>query len=472
MKEFRKLQKKAFFETPGCLGWGLGAPLGRCLDQVGVEDRLVELMDKAVAAAEASGDERAAAHMRREKTVFEMTWLAARRHYIENFKELNVYSRTGEIEIDGVLEEPDWKNADALGDFRPGAYTKSNVKVAQSSVRVVYDQDSLYIAVECLEPDTKGIVAGKGPLSDDIVQKWREMGDHVELFYNYPDMAEKYYHVAVNPYGVVLSAIHAGISIRDESFHTRAKVATKVLDDRWVLEAAIPTSEIGVKCFDGATWRLNVARVRNVKSLPSIEYSSCCNGAFHGVANFVNIRFAAARAKGPDQRFARVSAWSNAGFEASVSNAELHSSAKWLKFTFRDGDDRVPKGWHGRNLCGEYLEEGGNHFVRLLPGKLSDLVQHYVSDASGKVRVTFRMRGRGKAALWSTLYTNNPPGKPGYAQQKGTARVEFFDAEPGWKTFSTEREKNGLKSERLGLYFSAGKDSVIDIDDVFVSPMQ
>ena len=291
MREFRALLTKAWLETPGCYGWGLGSPLGRCLDKAGVQERLVELMNRAVEAAEASGDARAAAHMRRERDVFELTWIAERRRYLENFKELNVFSRTGEIKIDGVLSEDDWKNADALGDFRPGGMTKArepNRKVVQSSVRVVYDQDNLYVAVECLEPSVKDMIAGK-PRPGVADQSWDDMKEHVELFYNYPDMAERYYHVAVNPHGIVISAIQSGTT-RDTKFRTQAKIATTILSDRWVLEMAIPTSEIGMKCFDGATWKLNVGRSRYNKTLEKPETSSCCNGAYHGAANFVNLK--------------------------------------------------------------------------------------------------------------------------------------------------------------------------------------
>lgn len=84
MKEFRALQKKTWRETPGCYGLGQRSKLGSCLDGEGVEERLVALMDRAVAAAEASGDKRAAAHMRREKDVFELTWLAERRRLVES----------------------------------------------------------------------------------------------------------------------------------------------------------------------------------------------------------------------------------------------------------------------------------------------------------------------------------------------------------------------------------------------------
>ena len=471
MKEFRALLTEAWLATPGCYGWGLGSPLGRCLDKAGVEDRLVELMNKSVAAAEASGDERAIAHMRRERDVFELTWIAARKRYLESFKELNVYRKTGEIKIDGVLDEADWKNADALGDFRPGGHTKRDVKVVQSSVRVVYDQEDLYISVECLLPDAKDMVARKDPFPADSEARWKHLGEHVELFYNYPDMAEKYYHICVNPYGLVVPAKHDSLAVRDESFRTRAKIATKVLDDRWVLEMAIPTSEIGMKCFDGATWKLNVGRSRHAKSLPRPETSSCCNGAFHGAANFVNIKFVPTRGKGLHQN-RPVSSWSNAGFEDAMPNSKVSRYYRWSQLTFPDGDDLVPRIWYGGNLRGKYMKEGGNRFMRLLPGKGGYLSQYYVSDAPGKVRISFRIRGKGKVALWTCLFTDNPTGGKGYAQQKGTAMHQLFDACPEWTTFTVDREKRGLKTERMSVRFTPAKDSEIDLDDVVVSPME
>lgn len=471
MKEFREVLKKAWLDTPGCFGWGLGTPLGRCLDKAGTEERLVALMGRALAAAEASGDERAAAHMRREKHVFERTWIAEREQYLKNFKELNVYRRAGAIKIDGVLDDEDWKNADALGNFKPGGMTAvrdPKRKVVQSSVRVVYDEDNLYVSVECLEPDTRDIVAAKS-LEAGIDRWWSVIGEHVEIFYNYPDMAERYYHVAVNPYGVVIPAIQNSGTNRDTGFRTAAKIATKILKDRWILEMAIPTSEIGMKCFDGATWKLNVGRSRHVKTLAAAETSSCCNGAFHGAANFVNIKFVPARGKGLYQS-RNVSSWSNAGFDDVVPNAKLHKAYRWNFITLPEGDDSVPNVWYGRKLRGEFRTENGNRFVRVLPGGQSYLSQYYVSDAPGKVRVSFKARGKGKLSLWTGLYSSSGS-KTGYDFQKGSSKAEYFDVGPEWKTFVAERSKNGLKTERMSVRFSALEGSSVDIDDVYVSPV-
>ena len=52
----------------------------------------------------------------------------------------------------------------------------------------------------------------------------------------------------------------------------------------------MPCSEIRQNCFDGATWRLNVARQREVEGSPR-ESSSACAGQFYAPATFINMKF-------------------------------------------------------------------------------------------------------------------------------------------------------------------------------------
>ena len=474
MKEFRAFQTKLWRETPGCYGWGLGSPLGRCLDPAGSEDRLVALLEKAVKAAEASGDARAIEHVRRDREMFNLTWRTERKNYLESFKELNVYRKTGEIKVDGVLDEADWANADALGNFRPGGMTAchdENAHVEPTSVRVVYDPEALYIAVECLEPTPEKLVAGTGLAALGGAELWRKIGNHVEVFYNYPDMFEKYYHLCVNSKGEMISAIQLSGTQRDNGFKTRAKYAVKVLKDRWIVELVVPTSEIGMKCFDGATWKLNVGRSRKVTDSPAWgEVSSCCNGAFKGASNFVNIKFVPSRAKGLHQG-RTVSAWSNAGFEEPISNAKISRYYRWNALTFPAENDLVPAVWYGKDLCGDYREENGNRHLRLKSGKGSYLSQYYVSDAPGKVRVSFRLRGKGKVSLWTALYTDTTTGR-GYQMQENSSKSAVFAVTPEWQTLTFDRTKNGKPTERMAVRFTPHEGAEIDIDDVVVSPSE
>ena len=123
----------------------------------------------------------------------------------------------------------------------------------------------------------------------DAKNPWKGLGDHIELFYQYPDMAEKCYHMMINSEGEMFCGVQVTPAYFDGKFTTKAKVAVKRLSDRWVVEVAIPTSEIGMKCFDGASWRANVGRQRYVEG--EKESSSAAGGNFNGTGNFVNLKF-------------------------------------------------------------------------------------------------------------------------------------------------------------------------------------
>ena len=476
-REFRTLLTKYFTETPGCMGWGLGAPLGRSLDQAGSEEKLLALLDKAIAAAKTDPDPRVLKHVLRDKEIFFATWIPARRTYLENFKELTAYRRTAPIKIDGVLNEPDWKNADALSGFKPGGRTPKTAKIQPSSVRVVYDTDTLYIAVECMEPHPERIVAGKKVARDD--SGWTDLGNSVEFFYNYPDMAERYYHLAVNSNGQVIDALH-GPGSRDAAFTTGAKIATRILKDRWIMEIAIPASEIGMKCYDGSTWKLNVARQRKITDPGSAsgkilsESSSCCNGAFHGAANFVNVKFAPARVSGLRQGL-DVSSWKNPDFNTAIPDGKRPRAIRFKNvkgWQFTDEKELVPAEWRiSADAAGSYLKETDeNYFVRLEKGYIT---QYFIPRNKERLKISFQARGKGSFHLWTASYRNKKVrNAKGYDILKTTQKYRKWNLTPEWKTYQLETETTGVPTERIAVRFTVHPESVLELDNVYVSPFQ
>ena len=285
---------EAFFRDPTCQGWGNGSQIGACLANLpDVEKKIDFGFETALARAKAAGDERALRHVEREKEMYDMTWRAETKAYRENYRELDVFAKKGEIVVDGVLDEADWAAARPLDGFkvapwrRSAAKDKNGLAAVQTVARIVRSPDMLYFGVECLEPAMDRRIADK---KLDAKNPWKGLGDHIELFYQYPDMAEKCYHMMINSEGEMFCGLQVTPANFDGNFTTKAKVAVKRLPDRWVVEVAVPTSEIGMKCFDGASWRANVARQRYVEG-EEREPSSAAGGNFNGTGNFVNLKF-------------------------------------------------------------------------------------------------------------------------------------------------------------------------------------
>ena len=278
-KAFREYLADCFYSVDFCSGWGQGSPLGPVLDRPGSKERLIALLDKAVAAAKASGDDRALRHVLRDKEIFGKTWLYFRDQYEKNYRLLGVKAKSGAITVDGVLDEADWAAAEMIDDFRLSEHQRGDSRFAQTPqrtvVRTVYDPEALYFAVEAMDDDIGNLKEGR---------------NQVEIFYSYPDMAERCFQMIVASDGKWFVWKRNSATAVDKDFKSVAQVAVRRLRDRWVAEVAIPTDEIGSKCLPGQVWKMNVARQRQIGDR-NHESSSCCNGIFYGPGNFVNLKF-------------------------------------------------------------------------------------------------------------------------------------------------------------------------------------
>ena len=464
MKDFRALLADCFFNAPGCIGWGQGTTTGRCLDKPGSEEKLVAHLEKALAAVKASGDVRATEHVAREKEIFELTWLVQRKRWIESYREMTAYKRTGEITVDGALDEADWRNADSYSNFAAPSWCK--VKQFQKTyLKVVYDRDTLYFGVEAMEPTPDKVIAGDKV--DRFAQQCANLGNHLELFYSYPDMNQAAWHLMINSKGQIIDALQKSATVRDLSLVTRAKWAVKTYPDRWTLEIAIPCSEIGQNILDGMTWKVNCARQREAEGLPR-ETTSAANGSFHGTSNFVNVKFLAKRS-GTGARDA--ASWKNGDFNSGLEIAKQHRPSRFSAWK----SPMMPKEWSlDANSEATYQPKADNDKDWYVTLKKGALCQYFLPQAAGKVKISFRAKGEGKVGLVILNYVNRTePGAKGYRQLRelGPARP-WFELTDKWETFTFERETLGEPTERVSIRFVLAEDSAADIDDCLVYPVE
>jgi hypothetical protein len=294
LREFRKLQEKAFFAADGCIGWGQGAPLGKSLDLPGSEEKLQALLKKALAAAATDPDPRALKHVERFRDIFEMTWIKERKKYLESYREASASQAKEPITVDGVLDEAVWSETQPITEFfvPPWETRKTNI-IGRTVARVAYDREHLYISAECFDPEMHKLVATK---TDDRRSGYSKLGERVEIFYSHPDMSTKAYHLIINMEGSILDAFRENVGSFDTSFMTKSKWAVKKYPDRWTMEIAVPAKETGMLCYPGATWKFNLGRCRvvpltnNAKGERATQVSTCANGHMYSPGNFVNLK--------------------------------------------------------------------------------------------------------------------------------------------------------------------------------------
>jgi len=156
--------------------------------------------------------------------------------------------------IDGALNDPAWKLAPALTlgkieNGQPGKLT--------TTAHVAMDAENLYVAWNCVEGKTASI---KAPTTDRDGPLWND--DCVELFVA-PRPGKGYYHFIVNSKGVMLDARCGAYGEEGTGWTSKAKVAARVVkDERWVVELAVPLSDLEAPSGPGQTWSLNLNRTR------------------------------------------------------------------------------------------------------------------------------------------------------------------------------------------------------------------
>ena len=161
----------------------------------------------------------------------------------------------GEIKIDGVLDEADWKNTPVLDDFRTTEPTEKGIPSSRTIVRVIANEKAVIIGIECKDPSPNEIVRFSKIRDADISNE-----DHVKIVLDPFLDGQSGYIFAVNAFGARYDAL---VSNRGESENEdwdaiwEARVA--IFDDGWTVEIRLPIQSINFKKGQ-SIWGFNVER--------------------------------------------------------------------------------------------------------------------------------------------------------------------------------------------------------------------
>jgi hypothetical protein len=166
--------------------------------------------------------------------------------------------------IDGQLDEACWSQAEAATDFTD--YRIEQLAKQQTLVRVLYDDENIYIAFECVEPDPNGIV-GVERKYDQSLREEDYVTVRLDTFHDHRCC----YVFSVNTLGTRFDA-RMGLFdyYEDDTWGCEWTAASSVAEDRWFAEMAIPICNMLFEQKDAATWGVNF--YRSDKSLSERSY--------------------------------------------------------------------------------------------------------------------------------------------------------------------------------------------------------
>ena len=168
--------------------------------------------------------------------------------------------------IDGKIDEACWSKPDTATDFTD--YYMERLAVEQTLVRVLYDDENIYFAFECLEPDPNSIV-GVERRYDQTLSDEDSVVARLDTFHDHRCT----YIFGVNTLGTRYDARMGLFNLNryeDKTWGCDWSAACTVEKNRWFAEMAIPIANMLFDRKDGATWGVNF--YRREKSIPERSY--------------------------------------------------------------------------------------------------------------------------------------------------------------------------------------------------------
>ncbi len=159
-------------------------------------------------------------------------------------------------EIDGVVEDDEWKGAPVLSDFIQYQPDRGSPSPHRTEVRVLYDATHLYLSMRAwdAEPATAQLTRRDADLAQDDF--------FAVLLDTYHDRQSAYLF-GVNPLGTQSdSRIVDDGRTEEKSWDAPWSSAARITDTGWEAEVAIPFSSVRFRAGEGRTWGVNFGRGR------------------------------------------------------------------------------------------------------------------------------------------------------------------------------------------------------------------
>lgn len=163
----------------------------------------------------------------------------------------------GEIAVDGVLDEPEWAQAPVAGNFTTTLPRPGFLPTELTEVRVMYDDTYVYVGAIMFDSEPEKLTSPS--LEQDFQTHDADM--FMVVFDTYHDKQNGFMW-GLNPAGALFDA-QAFNDSRDinRAWEGVVHSATKISEDRWVAELAIPLTTLRFEEVEGdQTWGANFGR--------------------------------------------------------------------------------------------------------------------------------------------------------------------------------------------------------------------
>lgn len=157
--------------------------------------------------------------------------------------------------INGVLNEPEWQLAKPITDFTQLEPVEGAQPSERTEIRILYDDDALYIACKMFDSDPSKIVARLARRDDEIESD--RISVRIDSYHDH----QTNYEFTINAAGVKVDILQYDDGRKeDESWDAVWDLETTITSDGWVAEVKIPFKALRFSEQDKQEWGLQVVR--------------------------------------------------------------------------------------------------------------------------------------------------------------------------------------------------------------------
>ena len=171
--------------------------------------------------------------------------------------QVEAYRTYESVEIDGDLSEPEWEKAKLVNHFVQIEPYEGSPVSQPMEVRILYDDNHIYFGFTCFDSDISKLVA------NELRRDARDLHENDNVFIlldTYNDRRSGFFF-RINALGAMQDSkvINGGDSM-NRDWDIVWKCRTKISKNGWVVEVAIPFSQLRFEKREQIVWGINLGR--------------------------------------------------------------------------------------------------------------------------------------------------------------------------------------------------------------------
>jgi len=174
---------------------------------------------------------------------------------------------SGEISIDGVLDDPGWVGVGKAANFTERSPGNNIAPLVETETWITYDDDNLYVAFVCIDdPATiRATMCQRDQFFDNDA-----VGIHLDTF----GEGQWAYELYVNPYGIQKDLMWTLVHGESRGFDMIWHSAAQLTDTGYTVEIAVPFASMRFPVRDVQEWRVDFRRIHPRESYHQYAWSA------------------------------------------------------------------------------------------------------------------------------------------------------------------------------------------------------